>query len=109
MISQLELNARRVKLKRSQREFANMLGVTQEHYNRLEKGKLPISRKTERRYEELFGTQRLTRVSAKRGVVCPNCKSGDIEKLSKPAKPEYTVWRCQSCGRYFSSVEAWNL
>ena len=109
MISQLELRARRLRLKRSQREFADRLGITQEHYNRLEKGKFPISRKIERRYEELFGTQRLTAVSVERGVVCPNCDSDDVEKLGEPVKPEYTVWRCRSCGRYFSSAEAWNL
>ena len=109
MIIPPELKARRLKLKRSQREFADRLGITQEHYNRLENGKLPISRKMERRYEELFGTQRLTAVSVRTGIACPNCNSDDVEKLSEPAKPEHTVWRCRNCGRYFSSVEAWNL
>ena len=109
MISQLELNARRLKLKRSQREFANMLGITQEHYNRLENGKLPISMKTERRYSELFSTYRSRTFRLDRRVTCPHCKGNDLKKLGKSTKPEYAVWRCRSCGRYFSSAEAWYL
>jgi len=109
MISQLELKARRLKLRHSQREFGDMLGITQEHLNRLEKGRLPISRKIERRYEQLFGTQRLTAVHTEGGVACPNCDSDDITKLSEPVKTEYTVWRCRTCGRYFCSMEAWKL
>jgi len=109
MISLLELKARRLKLKYSQREFSNMLGITQEHLNRLERGRLPISRKLERRYEELFGSKHLTSIHTEGGVACPNCNSNDIEKLNKPTKVEHTVWRCRSCGRYFSSMEAWKL
>ena len=109
MISLLELKARRLKLKYSQRDFSNMLGITQEHLNRLERGKLPISHKIERRYEQLFGVKRLTSILTEGGVACPNCKGISIEKLSEPEKDEYTVWRCKTCGRYFSSMEAWKL
>lgn len=109
MINLLELKARRLKLKYSQREFSNMLGITQEHLNRLERGKLPISRKVERRYEQLFGARRLTSIGMEGGVACPNCKSKNIKKLSEPAKFEHTVWQCRNCGRYFSSMEAWKL
>ena len=109
MISPAELKARRMKLRYSQREFADMLGVTQEHYNRLENGKLPISMKTERRYAELFGAYRLRTFRLDRRVICPRCKGNDFKKLGESTKPEYTVWRCRSCGRYFSSAEAWYL
>jgi len=109
VIDSLELKARRLNRKLSQREFAERLGITQEHYNRLENGKLPISRKLERRYEKLFGTRRLIEFRAERGVGCPFCGEIDLKQLSEPENRLNTIWHCRNCGRYFTTREAWHI
>ena len=104
MISGLELEIRRKRLKYSQREFANMLAITQEHYNRLENGKLPITRKVERRYEDLFGKERLTAVSIGKDVICPKCNSDKVPVYESSHLP-IRYHKCSDCGHTFKSIE----
>ncbi len=110
MIDKLELKARRLNLNLSQLEFARVLGVSEEHYNRLEKGKiLKISKKLTRRYEQLYGTKRLISITWMRGVMCPFCKSElPPERLMQDERdPEGDYYRCHACGKRFTAREAW--
>jgi transcriptional regulator with XRE-family HTH domain len=109
MIDRLELKARRLNLKLSQLEFAHVLGCSEEHYNRVEKGRLAPSKKLARRYEELYGRQPLINITWTRGVECLFCHSElSPERLMRDdhdAEGDYYV--CRECGKRFTAREAW--
>lgn len=109
MIDTIEFRARRVVLKLTQKQLALMLDISREHLCRLESGKLRVSSKLERRYNELFGTRRLISFRTERGVDCLRCANFNLERLNEPENPLNTIWRCKDCGLYFTTREAWHI
>lgn len=93
----------------SQKEFAKMLGISQEHLSRVETGKLQVSTKLEARYNKLFGTRRLIEARVTRGVDCPQCAGIRLKRLNESENPLNTIWRCEDCGLHFTSREAWHV
>jgi transcriptional regulator with XRE-family HTH domain len=106
MMNKDELQARRQDLRLSQREMAARLGITQEHYNRIETGKFPISRNVERKFNQLLDEYSAASVSVYTPAKCPACQSRESQKVTDPDEDTYRIWRCTECGAIFTGADS---
>ena len=111
MLQPIEIKARRLYLHMNQTEFAEKLKISRQYLSRLESGRERISQSFEKKYDKLFGTERLISTMYKRGIECPNCYiTTPPKKLSGSKKDELDeVYQCPECNYIFTVGESWGL
>jgi transcriptional regulator with XRE-family HTH domain len=112
MLTANEIRTRRKHERLTQENMAAKLGLSRQYLNKIENKKVPISPRLEKRYNLVFGTDRLIK-TASRSVKCPYCN--ELEKIDhlnihRIAFDEGdNVYQCMTCQRVFTQRESFRL
>lgn len=108
MLKDYEIRARRAVEKKTQAEFAEMLGISRQHLIDIESGKVKINKELERRYNILYGGKRLITTEWYTPPPCPTC-GRDVPEGKEPVRKHQgatradDVYQCPICGLYFDT------
>jgi transcriptional regulator with XRE-family HTH domain len=113
MLTADEIRTRRKLEGLSQENMAAKLGISRQTLNRVENKRVPVSLLLEKRYNLIFGSDRLIDKPSSRRVVCPYCNEPekiDHVNIHRVAFDEGdNVYQCMTCKRVFTQRESFRL